>query len=411
MKKILTIVLCMVLVFSFAPMMAVSTNAETVQANALVITQENLDQYLEVGTKAKKNDSAWVMQSNDNVTVEADGTISFSLEKGSTIGNVNFFILKKALNQDLIEKAGGKIVVEISNVGLAGPQTVQLFRLPFSNTGGTGYAKGINADSSYIYNITLPESEYSTINSDAFADDIRGEGVVDNRANLFMAQMYNSSNNTYAAPEKFSIRVYVQVDESLLFDPEVTSTMDTGASIRLNNDVNGIRFVTKVDATKIAELKSSEATVQMGTLIAPSDLLNGTELTFNCGVSFVNIEYNAVDEYGNIQWYKNEEGMIAGSLVNIRERETTFSSENGNIARKFVGRGYVKVTKGNDVTITYADYAKGDDGVSSVDNNTRSLAYVANAYIADTNSGYGSLDGSIKALVENWASKLSTVTD
>ena len=170
-------------------------------------------------------------------------------------------------------------------------------------------------------------------------------------------------------------------------DPlEVTSTMLEGAEIRLS-EVKGIRFVTKLDATKIADLRAEGATVEYGTLIAPKDLLDGADLTFGLDASkYVDVPYKA-DE-----WHLGVEGQIAGSLVEIKDT---------NIAREFVGRAYVKVTKDGNTTTTYADYASND-----VANNTRSLAYVADALKGDTEN-YDKLNDTIKALVDEWAAKLT----
>ena len=167
---------------------------------------------------------------------------------------------------------------------------------------------------------------------------------------------------------------------------EVTSTMLEGAEIRLS-EVKGIRFVTKLDATKIADLRAEGATVEYGTLIAPENLLNGAELTFDLDESkYVDVPYKAEE------WHKGVEGQIAGSLVEIKDT---------NIAREFVGRAYVKVTKDGNTTTTYADYASND-----VANNTRSLAYVADALKGDTEN-YDKLNDTIKALVDEWAAKLT----
>ncbi|MGN0174064.1 MAG: hypothetical protein ACI39F_06455, partial [Acutalibacteraceae bacterium] len=176
-------------------------------------------------------------------------------------------------------------------------------------------------------------------------------------------------------------------------DPNVDCSMVSGASIRLG-DINGIRFYTTVDTAKIAALRSAGYTVELGTLIAPADNIQDTELSFNLEAGkYVDVKFNSATYYT-----EGEFTGIVGSLAKIKDE---------NIAKDFVGRGYVKVTdtKGNE-TITYADYAKGNNEVSSVANNTRSLAYVANAYKADGNSGYGSLDQEIKDLIDNWASKL-----
>ena len=166
-------------------------------------------------------------------------------------------------------------------------------------------------------------------------------------------------------------------------DPfEVTSTMLDGAAIRLN-EAKGIRFVTKLDFAKITELRASGATVEYGTLIAPKDLLDGADLTFGLDASkYVDVKYE-VDE-----WHNGVEGQIAGSLVTIMDE---------NIAREFIGRAYVKVTKDGNTKTTYADYANND-----VANNTRSLAYVANVLKGDAEN-YGKLTDTLKALVDKWS--------
>ena len=64
-----------------------------------------------------------------------------------------------------------------------------------------------------------------------------------------------------------------------------------GASIRLNQQ-NGIRFYTNVDKEKIAKLRADGATVEIGTLIAPVDLLNGKELSFE-SESYINVPYKS----------------------------------------------------------------------------------------------------------------------
>ena len=185
-------------------------------------------------------------------------------------------------------------------------------------------------------------------------------------------------------------------------DLAVTANMKSGAAIRLTNG-NGLRFITAFDADKIAELQGLGATVELGTLIAPKDLLGENDLTFDLDSSnYVNVKYEAIGENGAYSWHKDVAGQIAGSIVGIKESGTTFSAENGNIARDFVGRGYVKVTFGDETVITYASYASGD-----IANNTRSLASVAQALKDDT-AKYDALDSDVKSLVDNWASKLPT---
>ena len=189
-------------------------------------------------------------------------------------------------------------------------------------------------------------------------------------------------------------------------DLAVTANMKSGAAIRLTNG-NGLRFITAFDAVKIARLQELGATVELGTLIAPKDLLGENDLTFGLDSSkYVDVKYEAKNADSSYIWHDNDNGdnagQIAGSIVGIKESGTKFSAENGNIARDFVGRGYVKVTFGDETVITYASYASGD-----IANNTRSLASVAQALKDDT-AKYDALDSDVKSLVDNWASKLPT---
>lgn len=161
---------------------------------------------------------------------------------------------------------------------------------------------------------------------------------------------------------------------------KVDITMYSGAQIRLN-DVSGIRFLSVADADKIAALKADGADVELGTLIMPKDLLNDEELTFETSISGetpINVKYEA-DE-----WHNHIKGQIAGSIINIKE---------GNIAREFVGRAYVKVTKDGKTYTNYADVT---------DENIRSLAFVANALKNDTEN-FNKYNDDIKQQVEEWA--------
>ena len=143
-----------------------------------------------------------------------------------------------------------------------------------------------------------------------------------------------------------------------------------GASMRINNKT-GIRFYTNVDTAKIAELLADGATISIGTLIAPENLLNGNELKLDIPeTNRVNIPFVPGVEDG--KWYTEDtfSGMV-GSLVNIKD---------ANILRKFVGRGYATVTIGGVTKTVYADYSS-----DSVVNNTRSIAFIAKS-LADSGS-------------------------
>ena len=152
-------------------------------------------------------------------------------------------------------------------------------------------------------------------------------------------------------------------------------TMQKGASIRLN-DVNGIRFYTTVDTAKLEELKKVEGNVvELGTLIAPADLVTD-ELTHEIGAdNYVDVPYKA-DIYF-------EDTTFVGSIVGIKT---------GNIGRKFIGRGYIKVTNGEEVTYYYA----------TQNDNARSLKSVATSYKGTDD--YNSKTDEVKELVDSWAS-------
>ncbi|MGN0174487.1 MAG: hypothetical protein ACI39F_08595, partial [Acutalibacteraceae bacterium] len=124
--------------------------------------------------------------------------------------------------------------------------------------------------------------------------------------------------------------VVANMETVYIYTPSI-ATMNLGASIRLG-DVNGIRFYTKVDTTKIDELKAVDGNkVELGTLIAPADNIEDTELSFALETGkYVDVKFNSATYYT-----EGDFTGIVGSLVNIQDK---------NITRDFVGRGYVKVT-------------------------------------------------------------------
>lgn len=161
-------------------------------------------------------------------------------------------------------------------------------------------------------------------------------------------------------------------------------SMMKGASIRLN-EVQGMRFYTKVNVQKINELKDLGFEIQYGTLIAPYDLLEGKELTFDLpSENFVDVQYKAVEFYSN----ENFEGVV-GSLINIKDH---------NINRNFIGRGYIKISFKETEKTIYADYIEND-----INNNIRSISYIAYFYKNDSTSNYDGLSSGFKELVDKWA--------
>lgn len=175
--------------------------------------------------------------------------------------------------------------------------------------------------------------------------------------------------------------------------------METGAAIRLNEQ-NGIRFYTSVDTEKLSDLKSEGYSVELGTLISPVDLLGADELTLDIDKNkYINIPYTAKTYYedSSIDFIG-----IVGSIVNIKE-STTVNVTSGNIARDFVGRGYLilKDSSGNTISTEYADYAN-----SVVANNTRSLKTIAFALANDTDTQAQELYNSHKTLIDKWKNAL-----
>ena len=187
--------------------------------------------------------------------------------------------------------------------------------------------------------------------------------------------------------------VLTKVGDIVTEDPlAVDVSMNAGASIRMNQ-VNGIRFYTTVDQEKIAQLKADGAEVEMGTLIAPKDLLGDTELTLDLAElatpKAVNVKYQAKNEDGSYKYYTEGSNFsgIVGTIANVKE---------ANITRDFVGRGYVKVTKGENTTISYADI--------NVESSARSLKTVA-AAIQGTDFYNNQLNDYQRSLVDTWAAK------
>ena len=160
--------------------------------------------------------------------------------------------------------------------------------------------------------------------------------------------------------------------------------MKNGAAIRLN-EMNGIRFSTIVNTEKLDELKAVEGnTVELGTLIAPADLVTD-ELTHEMAAgNFVDIPYKSKEFF--------EENTFVGSIVAIKTE---------NYGRAFIGRGYVKVTNGEEVTYYYA----------TQNDNIRSVKTIATALINDTSESSQTLYQEHKDIVDVWASAADWTAD
>lgn len=135
--------------------------------------------------------------------------------------------------------------------------------------------------------------------------------------------------------------------------------MQDGASARLGGENNGLRFTTLVDKTFYDEL--SAATVEIGTVIIPSDLLGENLLTLETAEAKKTVlaqEKCALKDFSETQY------SYGGVLVDVKD---------GNLMREFTGRGYILVDEGLDTEAVY--YAEQAD-------NSRSVMYVLSAFLA-----------------------------
>ena len=151
---------------------------------------------------------------------------------------------------------------------------------------------------------------------------------------------------------------------------EIAGETSATAQLRIGN-LNGIRFITEVNADLVAQAKAEGYTVTMGTLIAP---LASGELT---------LDTNPVLDIPTAGWFANQTGEIAASIVNIKA---------ANITKDFVARGYVKLTKDDTTTVYYATQP----------NEGRSLKTVAAACVEDI-SFFNMLNDAQKEQVTTWA--------
>ena len=144
----------------------------------------------------------------------------------------------------------------------------------------------------------------------------------------------------------------------------VDLSMLKGASMRLNEQT-GIRFYTNVDKEQVSALETLGATVELGTIIAHKNNIKGYDVTLETPEYVNEILTYVTVPYDQTKGYYTEDGFsgVVGSLVNIKDK-------NANV--DFIGRGYVKVTKGDFSKTIYADYVDGN-----VYNHSRSIGYIA----------------------------------
>lgn len=189
-----------------------------------------------------------------------------------------------------------------------------------------------------------------------------GETVYNEDGSIYVNDAVNADGTLNAAG--LCTRKAIKISKA----PEyvVSNGMILGASIRLN-EKNGIRFYSDVDFDKVAQLEAAGYTVQLGTIIAPKDVVYNDDYSlyndFTTEIDHVVVPF---DTTKGLYKEGNFEGVV-GSIVEIKE---------ANYGRNFVGRGYATITKDGKSVTFYSDYYEG-----AVANNTRSLKYVSQATI------------------------------
>ena len=158
---------------------------------------------------------------------------------------------------------------------------------------------------------------------------------------------------------------YYQTGENLL--APVPQTSDR-ASARISYTNPGLRFKTTINTNNLERLVSQYGAknVQVGTLIAPTDMVNGT-LTHKSGVAGTNYIDVVADIYNPFTTDGNN-SIYAGSISNIKA---------ANLTRSFTAVGYIAYFDGTEWNYIYS---------ASVCQ--RDITTVVNAALADTEAGY-----------------------
>lgn len=216
----------------------------------------------------------------------------------------------------------------------------------------------------------------------------------------FIALLASTCCLAVAAGVGLSVQPFSASAEAFGLEDVTSYQMSYGASVRMKakDGKIGIRFAATLSNSDYADLEALEQTagisVDYGMLIVPADMFSAEDLTVakifggnycfeknvdtcECGKTHL-----ATVEYDKLIDYNAKDGVmdLRGSLVNVLEE---------NIARPFVGLGYIRHTDntGSEPVVNYvfANHAKGEDGTgeANIANNTRSMAYVAQAAIED----------------------------
>ena len=408
MKKILALTLSLLMVFTVIPMTIISASAEEAYDYYTVLDADTYTGTIGGGGAANAYQDGVSRAYNVSITNEANpitsaqaehGTNAFKIKRTGTFDASSLNYYDSANLSTLAKDSVGFrawVAAEPGNDKCVTSKNILAFAFDSVTSDGetTTHKMYATADwgNPYLGKLTTEGAWYTFMwgskpmntgsnyignNRLTYGDGASKSNIIDEAFLANIQGIYLGFNDAYQNGSVY------YVDDLQFVYPKGKSpssstspvTMKSGAAIRLNEQ-NGIRFYTTVDTKKLEELKKVEGNVvELGTLIAPADLVTG-ELTHSIG------EANYVDvPYKNEAYF--EDTTFVGSIVNIQDR---------NIGRKFIGRGYVKVTNGETETYYYA----------TQNDNERSLKSVAASY--QGTDDYNLKSKEIKDLVDNWAS-------
>lgn len=319
-----------------------------------------------------------------NAWCETDSTFSFGDgSHNNTIAGDYYFAKNLEISISRSDVTAASSTTFSGNLYIGGDLTGSVYMLDSSGANANGYLK------TAVFNnaVTIGGS----INLDC-----TNYGAVNFKKGIISECDYTTDDGATSIP---SDTVPITVENKTLKNiPSLRQqftyefSMLKGASIRLDMDA-GIRFYSDVSPEKIAELKALGATVEMGTLISNNILLDGDELTFDLPEEkFSNVPFTSEKFYT-----EDDFTGIVGSIVRIKQSNSDYSANSGNLTLNYVGRGYVKVTKGDVTVINYANYY--DDNVNF---NTRSIRNISQMLQNDEDT-YNTLLPETKSLIDTWS--------
>lgn len=151
----------------------------------------------------------------------------------------------------------------------------------------------------------------------------------------------------------------------------IKPTTQDGASVRISEENNGLRFKTTVPTAQMDELvaKYGSSHVFVGTLIAPADMLGTSKLTHSfgtAGVNYIDVKADVLAPFSEADGVRT----YAGAISKIHRN---------NLDRDFVARGY----------IYYVDLNGVGHYIYSDTTCTRNVDYVATKALENPDETFG----------------------